>query len=119
MLLGRTPYYRKFPLCLAHLLTARALQTAFLATTVGLHHLIPKDAPKDCADFLLATLQLDPNKRPTADTLLDVCLPIPTQTYDLKMNWFKLKNIDKGIKDIFRDILLANRLNVMAASAFG
>jgi hypothetical protein len=49
---------------------------------------------------------MDPEERANAEDLL-------------AMKWFQAHNIDNGIKDIFKDIFLANRLSVMAIATFG
>jgi len=94
MINGNAPYY------------PYALQALFLAATVGFYHLIPEDAPKPVQEALKAALVVDPKHRASADDLL-------------KMEWLSGQDLDQGISDIFKDIFLANRLNVMASATFG
>eukprot|EP01126_Amoeba_proteus_P035898 TRINITY_DN3632_c0_g1_i4.p1 TRINITY_DN3632_c0_g1~~TRINITY_DN3632_c0_g1_i4.p1 ORF type:complete len:261 (-),score=43.64 TRINITY_DN3632_c0_g1_i4:701-1483(-) len=89
MLLGVPPYY------------PRVLQACFIASTVGLLHLIPEGTPPDCCLVLSKALEMDMNQRLGSDELL-------------LMEWFSQECDLTGLKEVIRSIFYATKItNVM------
>uniref|UniRef100_A0A6B2LAQ7 Protein kinase domain-containing protein n=1 Tax=Arcella intermedia TaxID=1963864 RepID=A0A6B2LAQ7_9EUKA len=76
------------------------IKCMYMAVTKGLHDQIPKTASYEAATFLRKALEVDPEKRATANQLLDE-------------PWVAEPGLSKGISEVLRDIFLTNTINDM------
>jgi len=76
------------------------IKCMLMTATQGLKDQIPEKATADARDFLSRCLVVNPNKRATAEQLL-------------QHNWFKQPVLDEGISEVLYQIFLSNSLSIL------